>query len=415
MKKTLKVIAITTGILLVLLITTGIGLYLASPKPFSPPKKISHIREIDNYFQKLTENRTPPSLSITVLKNSRFVYQKAFGFADGPKKIKATIDTIYPWWSVTKLFTATAIMQLVEMGKIDLDDPVQKFLPYFTARDKKGNMKTITVRQLLNHSSGLRDFIPDGLTWVRLAGEPQPDQTEFFKEKILKKFTITDFEPGSKTGYTNTGYHVLGVIIESVAGMEYNDYVTENILVPLNMQNSAFVRSETLQEKTATGTNPVLNIFTFLLKIFADKGFFDTYVRETEKGVMWFQPIYTNFTPSTGLSGTGAELARFGNVFLQDGIFENNPFLSAESVQKMLKPFTLSQLGKTYNSKSIGLGWKAWKINNRVVYSHGGGGPGFGALLVIVPGTDLVAVILANDTNIDRNVLARLLVGFDWK
>ena len=190
MKKVFKIFGI--GMLMVILFV-GIGLmglYWVAPKPLAPPDIIQSVSDIDTYFEKATAHQTPPALTVTILKKGHPVYVKAFGYADGPQNTPAQVETIYPWWSVTKVFTATAIMQLYEQGMLDLDDQVQQFLPYFDVTSKDGTLKTITIRQLLTHQSGLRDFMPEGLTWVRLAGQPKPNQTQFFKEKFTGKFRL---------------------------------------------------------------------------------------------------------------------------------------------------------------------------------------------------------------------------------
>lgn len=396
----------------------GIGLvslYWAAPKPLSPPENIHSVSDVETYFEKLTAHQTPPALTVTILKKGKPVYAKAFGYADGPQKTPAQVDTIYPWWSATKVFTATAIMQLYEQGMLDLDDPVQDYLPYFDVTSKDGSPKTITIRHLLTHRSGLRDFMPEGLFWVRLAGQPAPNQTQFFQEKFTGKFRVLQFEPGTEAKYTNVGYIALGAVIEAVTGQEYEAYIHEHILTPLDMHNTAFIRPERLQRRTATGSNPTINLFTGLLWLFGDKDFFDTYVRETVKGRMWFHPLYTDYTPSTGLSGPSEEMARFAQAFLFGGEIHGQRILKQTSVHEMLIPYPLEELAESYKDEQCGLGWKVWKLNEQIVYGHGGGGPGFGALLAFIPERELVVAINANDTNINRDVLLRILASLSWE
>ena len=398
--------------MLIVILFVGIGLmglYWAAPKPPAPPDIIQSVRDIETYFETLTTRQTPPALTVTVLKKGHPVYAKAFGYADGPRKEPAQVDTIYPWWSVTKVFTATAIMQLSEQGMLDLDDPVQSYLPYFDVTSKDGSPKTITIRHLLTHRSGLRDLMPEGLAWVRLAGQPKPNQTTFFQETFTGKFRVLQFEPGTKAKYTNVGYIALGAVIEAVTGQEYEAYIHEHLLVPLAMHDTTFIRPERLQRRTATGSNPTINLFTGLLWLFGDKDFFDTYVRETVYGRMWFHPLYTDYTPSTGLSGPSEEMARFAQAFLFGGEIQGQRILKQTTVDEMLIPYSLEELGESYNDEHFGLGWKVWKLNEQIVYGHGGGGPGFGALLAFIPERELVVAINANDTNINRDVLLRLL------
>jgi len=406
-------IGIAVGIALLGLVL--FGLYLAAPKPVDPPETISSFSDIDEYYKLLTDDQTPPALTVTILKKGKPVYAKAFGYADWPQKKLAQIDTIYPWWSVTKVFTATAIMQLYERGKLDLDDPVLKYIPDFEVTGKDGTGKTITIRQLLIHQSGLKDFMPEGLTWVRLANQPKPNQTVFFKEKITGKYRIVKFEPSTEASYTNIGYIALGVVIEAVTAIEYEVFIRENILKPLNMTDTSFIRNEELQLKTATGSNPIINIFTLLIRVFGGKDFFNTYVRETVNGRIWFRPLYTDYTPSTGLSGPSGEMARFAQAFLQGGVFNGQRILKQATVDEVFKTYHLGELAESYKDGKYGLGWDVWKVNNQIVYGHGGGGPGFGALLAIIPERDLVIAINANDTNINRDALLGMLASITWE
>ncbi len=410
MKRVLIIAAVGIAAVIVLIGLVLFGLYLAAPKPKDPPETISSVGDIERYLKTLTDNQTPPGLTVTILKDGNPVYEKAFGYADRPQRRPARIDTIFPWWSVTKAFTATAIMQLYERGKIGLDDPLEKYIPDFEVTDKAGTRKTITIYQLLTHRSGLRDFMPEGLTWVRLADLAKPNQTAFFKKKITGKYRILKFEPGAKASYSNIGYMALGVVIEAVTDQEYEAFIRENILAPLNMIDTAFIRSEEQQRKTATGSNPVINLFTGLMWVFGPRGFFDTYVRETVNGRLWFRPLYTDYTPSTGLSGPSREMARFGQLFLQGGVFDDRRVLEQASVNEMLKTYPPGELPESYGEAEYGLGWHVWKVNNQVVYGHGGGGPGFGALIAVIPESDLVIAINANDTNINRDELLNVFL-----
>ena len=415
MKKFFKMISMIIAGIIILLGLITFCIYLVAPKQANPPKIISCKNEIDNYLKKLTDNHTPPAITITILKKGEEVYSKAFGYADDPKKIPADINTIYPWWSVTKIFTATAIMQLYEKDKLSLNDPLKKYIPDFEVTDKKGIKKNITIHQLLTHTSGLKDLMPDGLFWIRLTDKPKPNQTDFFREKITGKFRILKSEPGIKASYTNIGYIALGVVIEKVAGMEYEEYILKNILIPLDMSNTSFIRNKEQQQITATGSNPVINVFTGLLWAFGGKDIFKTYTRETRNCRIWFKPLYTDYTPSTGLSGTSGEMARFAQLFLTGGIYNKHHILKQETMTMMFTQYNLDELGKSYNDEKYGLGWKVWKVNKQIVYGHGGGGPGFGALLAIIPERDLVIAINANDTNINRDELLRMLISFKWE
>jgi len=414
-KKVFKVIGIVIGsLLIVCLLAVGI-LYLIAPKQPKPKYPIGTVEDLDNYFQEITEKQVPPSVSVAAYKQGELAYEKAFGYADYPEKIMAETSTIYPWWSVTKLFTATAVMQLVEEGMIDLEDTAEKYLPYFPVYSKEGVKKDITIRQLLMHKSGLKSIMPDLLKWIHPEGEETPGVTEFFKEKIVTDFNELSYEPGSKSKYTNTAYIVLGAIIEEVTGVKYEDYVTENILKPLEMDGSSFIRNEEQSKRTARPSNPVINTYTALMLIFGDRGFYKDYVVNNVEGHHWFRYVYPDFTPSSALGGTAEELARFGQLFLDEGIYKGKRILEAGSVELMLADYKLVELDKEYSDDTTkSIGFKVWNLNNSVAYGHGGGGLGYGAMMAIIQERELVFSINANDTNINRNVLIEALASVEW-
>jgi CubicO group peptidase (beta-lactamase class C family) len=414
-KKTFKIIGILIGsLLLACIIVFGI-LYLIAPEQPEPKIPIGTVEELDNYFQEITEKQLPPSLSVAVYKQGEKVYEKAFGYADYPEKIKAETSTIYRWWSVTKLFTAVAVMQLVEEGAIDLEDTVEKYLPYFPVYSKEGVKKDVTIRQLLMHEAGLKSMVPDMFKWVHLEGEETPGVTEFFKEKIVTDYQELSYEPGSESKYTNTAYIVLGAIIEEVTGVKYEDYVTEKILKPLELEGSSFVRNEEQANRTARGSNPVININIPLMFIYGPDNFFKDYVVYNTKGHLWFRYVYTDFTPSTALIGTAEELARFGKMFLDKGTYKSKKILEVESVTLILADYNLEEIDKEYSEdikKSIG--FKVWNLNNSLAYGHGGGGIGYGAIFAILPERELVLSVLANDTTFNRNACIEALASINW-
>src|SRR5687768_12560698 len=152
--------------LLVVLVFLSIGLYTFAPHAPATPQQVVDKTELETYLNRLVASGNPPGLSVVVVKDGDIVYNNAFGFADGPRKIRATPDTVYHWWSMTKIPTAIAIMQLQEQGKLDLEEAVTKHLPWFEVKYPSGESRAITIRDLLQHSAGLPDPIPAMIGWV---------------------------------------------------------------------------------------------------------------------------------------------------------------------------------------------------------------------------------------------------------
>lgn len=159
------------------------------------------------------------------------------GFQDADKLEPITINTIYNWASCTKLFTAIAVMQLREKNKLELDDPVSKYVPD-VKRIRNEFGKDISIKQILTHTSGL----------PRLSRTTELIDGNFYetrnKQEYLRRFSEAElqFEPGKKYRYSNFGYDILGLVIEKISGVSYKDYVVDSVLSPLGMNKSYFDR-----------------------------------------------------------------------------------------------------------------------------------------------------------------------------
>jgi len=390
--------------MIIILISTlallSVVLYAFAPHVPTAPKQVNHVSELDEYFNQLTTSGNPPGLSVVVIKNDQVVYERAFGYADGPRKVKATFDTVYHWWSMTKIPTAIAIMQLQEQGKLDIDDEVTKYLPWFDVNYPSSKSPALTIRHLLQHSSGLPDTVPAMIGWVHY-NDATPNQTEVLK-KYLPEFNTLKFEPETQAVYSNLNYMALGAVIESASGQTYESYITQNILQPLGMSHTGFVYTPAMAEHEAAGTLPVIHFYTPLLPTLLDA---NALIRERGGKLLWMNRFYIEATPSTGLIGSAPDLARFIRMYLNRGTQDGELILSPESI---------SLLTDTPSLDGRGLGWLIGESNGYRYLEHGGGGPGFATTMRIYPDDDLGIAILANGTDLDRAGLADVLKSLDW-
>src|SRR5579863_839059 len=182
--------------------------------------------------------------TVLVAKNGVPVFRKACGLANREWGIPNTPDTKFRIGSNTKQFTATAILQLAEAGKLSVDDPVSKYYS-----DGPATWKGITIKHLLTHTSGIPSYtaIPHFFS-----GDARLDRTP---EEIIKltQDKPLEFEPGSKFSYDNSGYIILGYIIEKISGEHYADYVQHHVFDPLGMKSTGYDVSETIIPKRASG------------------------------------------------------------------------------------------------------------------------------------------------------------------
>lgn len=389
----------TLAIVLILFVL-GIGLYAFAPHPPATPKAVNDRAELEAYLERLVASGSPPGLSVVVVKDGQMVYNRAFGLADAPRNVAATPETVYHWWSMTKIPTAIAILQLQEKGLLNIEDAAVKYLPWFDVVYPSGDCPPISIRNLLQHSSGLPDTIPAMIGWVH-TDDSGRDQTELVK-KLLPEYNKLKFKPGEKAAYSNLNYMVLGTVIEAVTGQSYENYVTENILQPLGMSQTAFVYSSTMAEHEAAGTLPVVHFYTPMLPALLDTS---ALIRERQGKLFWFQRVYIDVTASTGLIGPTPDVARFMMAYLNDGTLDG---------VSILKPETISLMTNTAPLNGVSLGWIVGQNPANFYLEHTGGGPGFATFMRLYPEKDLGIALFANGTDLDYSGLANLLAGLDW-
>ena len=184
-----------------------------------------------------------PGVALAVVKGDRIVYLKGYGSADSSGRA-VTPQTPFVIGSIAKPFTALAVLQLMEAGKLQLDAPVQRYLPWFQVADRQASAQ-ITVRHLLNQTSG----IPQGPTLVTLTWPNDDDAIE--RHVRLLAGAQLNGHPGSSFTYANGNYVTLGAIVQSVSGVSYEDYIRQQIFAPLEMRHSYVAQEQAPQNSMA--------------------------------------------------------------------------------------------------------------------------------------------------------------------
>jgi len=387
-------------------------LYAYAPHPPKTPASLKDITALERFLTQLVAAGETPGLSVVVVKEGKIVYNRAFGLADGPKARAATPETIYHWWSMTKIVTAIAILQLQEQGKLKLDAPVTAYLPDFAVQAPAGSNQAVTIRHLLNHSSGLSDPVPAMLGWVHYQDEVV-DQTALLK-RHLPQYNQLRFAPGSKASYSNLGYMVLGAVIETVSGQTYAAYVTNHILRPLGMTHTSFLYTPALHAQAASGTQPVVHLYTPLLPFLLDP---KALIRERSGRTLWMNPVYIDALPSSGLIGSAPDVGRLLLAYLNEGELDGTRILSPQSVALMTSASHLLGEGPNmaaYKNGQHGLGWYVIPEGRRLRLQHHGGGPGFATTMRLYPTEKLGIALLVNSTDLDRDGIADRLAEIDW-
>lgn len=397
------------GITLIVLLLITSGLVVFWPKAPHIPDTVEAIGDLELYLGELVEFGTPPGISLVVVKDDSIVYKKGFGWADKPEEIRASPETVYHWWSITKIVTAMAILQLQEQGRLQLDDPVTQYLPFFDVQYPSETSQTLTIRNLLNHSSGIPDAGFKIMRWVHHEGDPHLNQTSMVKD-VFPDFSKLAFEPGAASAYTNIGYMILGAILEKVTNQTYEDYIRQNILEPLGMEHTDFVYREEMKLYEAAGSHPVFDSWTPLVPFIAG-----SFIRETSGNQIWFEHVYTDQTPPSGLIGSTSDAARLVRAFLNDGVLENVRILSEESVEVMTHESYVRLVDdpEDYFVRQ-GIGWQIYKDDSGLILEHTGGGIGFSTIMQIHPDRKLGFILFSNNTKCEGWRILQLASGLNW-
>jgi D-alanyl-D-alanine carboxypeptidase len=356
----------------------------------------STVEDFEAYVNTLVGDN-PPGLSILINLGGEVLYSKGFGTADGPNEMAAEPDTVFPWGSMTKMATGTAIMQLVDQGLVELDAPLSDYLDYFPAEHG------ITVRQLLDHSSGLREPVDFLLPSLSLDGQTLPDPDRIAKE-YLEGFSGPMFEPGSASAYGNPNYVMLGQIVAAVSGQPYIEYVKEHILEPLGMENTDFTYSnQAMVAKAAAPAFPAGLVEDFIAMLDRARGLGDgaEFIREVDDRFAWMNR-FNVLAANGGLKGPATEAMRFAQMHLNGGELDGVRILSPESAALMQE----MQFATTGDPLGYGAAWRIFEEEEHPFVEHDGGGTGLWAKMRLYPKEGLAIVLMSNESGWNRDKVA---------
>jgi CubicO group peptidase (beta-lactamase class C family) len=285
--------------------------------------------------------------SVLVARRNELVLDKGYGFANLEWDTPNSPSTKFRLGSITKQFTAASILLLEERGKLKVDDPVKKYMP-----DAPAAWDKITIFNLLTHTSGIPSFtsFPDYASLEPFPATPE-QLVKRFRDKPL------DFQPGEKWSYSNSGYVLLGYLIEKISGESYERFVQENIFTPLGMKDSGYDSNSAIIPHRAAGYAPGPN-----------------------------GPVNAGFINMTVPLSAGALYSTTEDLLLwEQGLF-GGKLLSSESLQKMTTPF----------KSDYAFGLVVRIVNGHNVIDHGGGIEGFNTMLAYYPENKLTVVVLGN-------------------
>lgn len=321
---------------------------------------------IDTLIADAMQARNIPGLTLAVIQNRTLAYSQAYGVMNLETRVPMHIDVLFHHASVTKLFVGTALVQLRDRGRLNLDAPVVRYLPYFRLNDPR--YPALTVRQMMQHTSGMPDTEDYG--WEN------PKYDDAALENYVRGIAglSLEFEPGTKIAYSNIAYEVLGDVIAQVSGRSFEDYVAENIFVPLKMETATLLVKQTDPARMATphSHNPY---------------------PEGPLGVSPIFPYNREHAPSSTLYGSVLDTSRFALAFLNGGAWQGARILSAASVDEMWAPTV--KTGRSHWSE-IGLTWFVGQKSGEKIVGHDGEDVGFNTTLTLVPALGVGVILLCN-------------------
>lgn len=338
--------------------------------------------QLDAVLQEIMVRWGIPGLGVGLVENGRITYARGFGVQSLATGAPVTPDSLFCVASITKIFVATAVMQLVEQGLLDLDAPLLKYLPDFRLDDAR--LPRVTLGQVLSHTAGLPDS--DEAEYDRLVANPEFDDKapERLMHSLASRRMIAD--PGERFAYSNIGYDLLGVLIARVSGQTFEDYLLSHVLRPAGMPASALSHLEIPPNRLAV-----------------------PHLRTPAMIVNPVYPYHRADTPASFLHSSVLEMGNWAIACLSSAAGHGPGLLSPASFEQMWTP--MAERGGPPFYEHHGLGWVLGHYEGFKTVSHGGGGFGWTAFFTILPEKNSAAVILCNEESSARSRTLRAAVN----
>jgi len=312
---------------------------------------------IDRIVAEQMQKQQIPAMTVAVAIDGRVVYSKGFGTADIENAVTADGETLIRTGSLAKPITAVAAMTLVEAGKLDLDAPIQKYCPAFPQKPW-----TITTRELLTHTSGIRHYKGDEVDITKHYLNMSDGFSIFAADPLL-------FQPGTKFSYSTYGYTVVGCVIEGASGQKYYDYVREHVLLPARMTHTYVDDVYAIVPRRARGY-------------------------QTKDGKVQNAGLMDSSykIPGGGLTSTAEDLVRFGSALMDGKIVKN------ETLATMWRATGVPTLDNGKPS-SYGMGFGVLAVDGEKYVAHSGGQQGTSTDMAFLPGKRFAVAVFTNNEN----------------
>ena len=327
------------------------------------PESVTVYEHLSQRLEQQRINHKVPAMAVAILSAGELVYCRGFGFADAAQTQPTTKNTLFRVASISKLFTAQAVMQLLEQYGISVQDPIGKFVPDF-------NGSPITIQQLLTHSSGIQDQI-------KPRPGPLADEQEGARKYVQSVLATTRQRPNAhEFNYSDTGFNLLGAFVSAVSGKNYSTYVDERLLQKARMDASYFARNDS--EGIA----------------------FPSYQGQAIP-LEHQRPFDPQFFPSEGLVSSITDLSRW----LQLTLKQDKALLHKSGYHSMLQV----QGSTGWHGVEMGLGWQLVQDGDHRIARHPGSIRGYKSLIMAYPDRQDGFILLSNSSDTPRWEIAQLI------
>jgi len=317
---------------------------------------------VDSYVRSEMQAQHIPGLSLLIARKGEIVRAEGYGLSNVELQAPVKPETVFQSGSMGKQFTATAVMMLVEEGKLKLDDPITNYI-----KGAPDSWKQVTIRELLSHTAGFTDY-PKSFDF-------QKDYDEAHLVQVIESIPLA-FPPGTKWSYANLGYATLGILIHKVTGEFYGDFLQERIFRPLGMRSTRIISEADIIPNRAAGYR---------------------LVKGELKNQEWVAP-HTNTSADGSLYFSILDLAKW------DAALYTEKLLKRSSLEQM---WTVAKLKNGQpNPGHYGFGWEIETKNNHLLYSHGGAWQGFETHISRYVNDQLTVVVLTNLADCDPEKIA---------
>jgi CubicO group peptidase (beta-lactamase class C family) len=338
--------------------------------------------------REFAERHRVPGLAAGVWRRGELILRMGVGHQDGPGSPPIDGETVFHLASVTKPFVATAVMQLVEEGKMCLDCPLRHYLPYFSMEGPGAGR--ITIRQILTHTAGMGDTSDFGWT--------TPEYDERAVERYVRSLAPVrlDFAPGSGWRYSNRGFDVLADAIAKADGQPFESVIQRRILTPLGMRRSTLLMSDIDSVRMALG-------------------------HRRDGTAVGYYPYNRRHAGSSTLHSTLTDMLRWAAANLGRGAVDQRRILPTSAYEELWRPYrdiraTIAEQTRRagyvfpYDSMAIGLSWFLPVEHGRQLVYHSGSDPGFASNVLLSPAEQIGVVVLINGSGADPRSLSRDLL-----